>query len=218
MLNAECLMPISIGQKVHEGEKFIATLKLVDRSFAKCTILIDDTVQRHTLAIAEKEKTPSELYNDALKYGDQWLNTYQGYIASEFHIPYKIIRWDKWLYHKDFEENVQAVRNCYNKNKQYKESIDENIREFLKRRPEDDIFDWEYAKECCLEYLIEECAAMCLWVEEKCEYELYPSGRNKAMAATYETLIKPRTPNLLRSVALRFKKYGKKIINEHIEA
>ena len=55
---------------------------------------------------------------------------------------------------------------------------------------------------------MEECAAMCLWVEENCEYEVYPNPRNKAMSATYEIFIKPKTSSLLKPVALRFKKYG----------
>jgi hypothetical protein len=51
---------------------------------------------------------------------------------------------------------------------------------------------------------------MCLWIEKSYDFEVYPSGRNKAMAATYEHLIKNKHPNILRPVALRFKKYNAK--------
>jgi hypothetical protein len=49
---------------------------------------------------------------------------------------------------------------------------------------------------------------MCLWREENCNFEVYPNGRQASMSITYEQLIKPFYPNLLRSVALRFKKYS----------
>lgn len=52
---------------------------------------------------------------------------------------------------------------------------------------------------------------MCLWTEKAYDFELYPSGRNKAMAATYLHLIKPHYPDYLRAVALRFKKYPAKV-------
>lgn len=46
-----CLMPISVGQTIHEGEKFKAVIKLINKSFKACTILVDDSVQRHTIGI-----------------------------------------------------------------------------------------------------------------------------------------------------------------------
>ncbi len=48
---AHCLLTISVGQEVHEGEPFAATVALVRQQFARCTLLIDDTLQRHTLAL-----------------------------------------------------------------------------------------------------------------------------------------------------------------------
>ena len=48
---------------------------------------------------------------------------------------------------------------------------------------------------------------MCLWAEEKYDFEVYPSGRSIAMQATHELAIRPRYGNILNSVALRFKKY-----------
>lgn len=39
-----CLITISVGQIVHEGEKFKAVLELVNNSFKKCTIAVCDTL------------------------------------------------------------------------------------------------------------------------------------------------------------------------------
>ena len=51
---------------------------------------------------------------------------------------------------------------------------------------------------------------MCLWALEKYDFEVYPSGRNNAMKATYERLVKPINPNVLKSVGIRFKTLGPK--------
>jgi len=211
---SSCLMPISIGQEVHEGDKFTAVLKLVNRNFSKCTILIDDTVQRHTLAIIQNESSTKELYNEALRQGSEWLVKYLPEIEQHFDIPFSIIRWNKWLNHNDFQNSLNQIKQSYNADPEYRNAIDENINDFLTRYQKkhgSSNFDWKIGEALCFNYLIEECAAMCLWIEENCEYELYPSGRNKAMTATYKRFIEPKAPNLLISVALRFKKYGKKL-------
>ncbi len=69
---SHCLMPISIGQKIHEGEKFIATMRLVERTFARCTILLDDSVQKYTLKI-RSEKDLETLHQQAIEAGTDWL-------------------------------------------------------------------------------------------------------------------------------------------------
>jgi len=217
--HSSCLMPISIGQPVHEGDKLIATLKLVNKNFKQCVILIDDTVQRHTLKILSPNKTLDTLYDQALGDGDRWLNEYKSYINQCLNISYKIIRWDKWLYHKNYKNYQEAVLKLYDNNVLFKEAFDKNIFNFLSRFSSkhglETSFDWNKSALICLDYLIEECACMCLWVEEKCEFELYPTGRNESMSATYEYLISPNYPGLLKPVALRFKKYGIKERNIH---
>lgn len=205
--NSKCLMPISIGQKVHEGDKFLSTIKLINASFKSCVILIDDSVQRHTIKITDCSDEDT-LYNKAIYEGNLWLERNQK-IYTQLTIPYYIIRWDKFLRHPEFRNKYAIIDNLYNYNENYKKAIDNNIEIFLSRylkRLENDI-DYQYAFSCCLDYLKEECTGLCLWIEEECEFEVYPSGRNESMFATYELLIKPSHPNLLKSVALRFKKY-----------
>lgn len=205
---ASCLMPISVGQAVHENEKFTAVVKLVNASFKTCTILVDDSVQRHTLAICS-ELDPDALYDDALALGQQWLLRNQIRYA-ELTIPYQILRWDDWLKHPDFEMQLERVRRFYSDNLQYRASIHQNVDDFLTRylgRESSPFWDKQRSVRLCIDYLLEECAVMCLWTHGEYHFELYPSGRNQAMRATYEMLIKPQFPEHLRSVAVRFKKY-----------
>lgn len=201
-------MPISVGQSVHESEKFSAVIKLVNASFKACTILVDDSVQRHTLAI-NSQLEPQDLYDDALELGQQWLLRNQKRY-SQLTIPYQILRWDDWLRHPDFENHLGRVRRFYCSNQQYKESIHKNVDDFLTRylgRNESPALDMQRSVRLCVDYLLEECAVMCLWTHGKYNFELYPHGRNQAMVATYDMLIKPQSPEYLRSVAIRFKKY-----------
>ena len=95
-------------------------------------------------------------------------------------------------------------------------NIDDFLTRYLSRFSTKDV-DSERAFQLCLDYLIEECSVMCLWTEKAYDFEVYPSGRNKAMAATYEYLIKPHYPDYLRPVALRFKKYPAKATEENLK-
>ena len=203
-----CLMPISVGQTIHEGAKFEAVIKLINSSFKHCTILVDDSVQRHTIGI-KINASHEELYQLAVEEGDAWLKrNEQAY--NQLTIPFNIMRWDDWFNNIHFIESYQRVKQQYNENGLYKNAIDANIDDFLSRYLKDaqDITtDYNHAVNLCLDYLLEECAVMCLWTDQLYDFEVYPSGRNKAMEATYEQLIKPLYPNYLKPVALRFKKY-----------
>lgn len=208
---SKCLMPISVGQMVHEGEKFIATLELINRTFNDCTILIDDTIQRYTYKIENENKSDSELYEQALREGDMWLER-NIHIINSLTIPHRILRWDDWLKHPNYQNQKNKIDNYYNDNLVYKEAVDSNINIFLERYAlkNEKLKNYEQAFNYCLEYLKEECACMCLWALEGYHFEVYPTGRNLAMTATYELLISPVCNNVLKSVSLRFKKYTKK--------
>ncbi|ETO92557.1 hypothetical protein [Legionella oakridgensis] len=208
---SSCLMPISVGQPIHEGAKFAAVIKLINASFKHCTILVDDSVQRHTIGIMN-HATPDELYQLAVEEGDAWLKRSE-MSYTQLTIPYDIMRWDDWYNSPNYINSHLRVQNEYDSNEQYRNAIHANIDDFLTRylgRFSETDVDYERAFRLCRDYLIEECAVMCLWTEKAYDFEVYPSGRNKAMAATYECLIKPDYPNYLRPVALRFKKYPAK--------
>ena len=96
-IHSKCLLTISVGQEVHEGEKFFATVDLINSSFKEVIILIDDTLQRHTMKI-HSPLSIDQLYKISFEAGDQWLERNYKYY-NHFAIPYKIIRWDHWLNH-----------------------------------------------------------------------------------------------------------------------
>lgn len=202
---AHCIMPISIGQKIHEGDKFIAAMRLVERSFRECTFLLDDSVQKYTLKMASS-KDMETLHREAVDAGTAWMNR-QKNILESLKISYTIMRWDDWLTMPEFPEKHSIVVDLYRTNEVYKDAIQRNIADFLGRF-ENRLIDYDDAENLCLTYLLEECAVMTLWVKYKYDFELYPNGRNRAMSATYDFLIKNQYPTLLKQVSLRFKKYA----------
>ena len=48
--DSKCLLTISVGQSTHEGELFSTTMDLINNSFASCVLLVDDSLQRHTMS------------------------------------------------------------------------------------------------------------------------------------------------------------------------
>lgn len=206
--HSSCLMPISVGQPVHENQKFAATAALINRSFASCTLLVDDTIQRHTLCI-DNPYTEKEAYDIAKNMGTEWLIRNKA-VLENFTIPTTVLRWDDWLHNADFTEAHDTVKALYGESDYFQSCIQQNIETFLNRyflRNIANQVDYERAFSLCTTYLLEECAVMSLWPKGNYAFEVYPSGRNQAMHALYELLIQPKHPDLLKSVALRFKKY-----------
>lgn len=203
---SSCLVSLSIGQPVHYGNFLAATLALVNENFDSCVFVLGDTLKRHTMIISQRE-TEEAMYIRAKFEGDQWVEKNVS-MLSKLQIPWKIIRWDHWLNDPRYPNLVERIKRDIGKDKEYKEIFDEDASDFIdrvKNRNELAISEDE-ARKRCLNYLVEENAAMCLWPNEQCEFELYANGRTKSMQATYEKYIQVLHPHLLRPISLRFRK------------
>lgn len=206
---SNCIMPISVGQPIHEGEKFAAVVKLVNRNFKECTILVDDTIQRHNFGIVHPSWTDEQLYNISREEGDKWIERNMKSIEDNLTIPHKIIRWDDWSKDPRFEGFHKKIIDMYNSDPEYNKAINDNVEKFLENFSKKNVInDMERARECCRVYLQEECAVMCMWADSEYDFELYPYDRNPAMDATYEKVIRKEYPDHLYFVSLRFKKSG----------
>lgn len=97
--HSRCLLTISVGQEVHEGEKFESTIQLVSNTFESCIMLVDDTLQRHTMAL-NVAKSPEELFAHSLSEGDEWMIRNKKYYSKLKNLQ-KIMRWNDWLYTRD---------------------------------------------------------------------------------------------------------------------
>ena len=211
---AHSLLPISVGQlshdtqSPHEGAKFEATMELINKAkFAQCTILVDDSIQYDTYSILYPEKSEGELKKMVLAIGDEWIDKHRPFY-KKLTMPYKIRRWNDVDSDPDFPKAVEKVRHQYEMDPYYKGAFDANIEVFLNRLQKRSIpFDKLYAVNKCHDYLCKENGAMAfIWTKWGAEFEIYPSGRNLSMAATYQLFIKPDHPKLLQPVSLRFQK------------
>jgi signal transduction histidine kinase/CheY-like chemotaxis protein len=182
-----CIVSISVGQESHEGEKFLATMKMINMRFKKCTISVNDTLQRYTIAAIDPlKRSPEELYNEAKRKGDEWLERNMPVITQELKIPFDVIRWDDYLHFSKFQENNIRVRDLYEKNQEYRSFI-ENVVLELHSRHKDGKFNnvtFEEFHALSKEYLLEECAAFLQWLDQPYDYELYPSINIKCFETT----------------------------------
>ena len=155
---------------------------------------------------SDPSATKEVLYKKSKEEGDRWIQK-NSELLSKLSIPWSVVRWNYWLTHPKFNDLLNEVKTAYETELSYRTFFDENIEiylERLKKRGELKV-EKEMAQQYCLDYLQEECAAMCLWVETRCEYELYASGRTPAMEATYQRFIRPLHSELLKPLSLKFK-------------
>lgn len=210
---SKCIVPISLGgSKEHEGNKFAATVKLINSHFKSCSLLIVDSIYRYTLKINYPHETDTMLLQRSIDAGDQWLERNEA-ACKLLTIPHRIIRWNEYLKHKNFNKHYKIVSELYKKDASYKKALDDSTEEYLTRHfhanPEPRFISYEDAFQCCINYLKEECACVCVFGGdsfEEYEFQVYPTMLTTALTANYERFIKPNYPNLLRPVALRFHK------------
>ena len=212
---SKCILPISImHRKEHDDKRFAATMKLVESSFEGSALLIIDSLYRHTLKLDYPYETETTLSNMAITAGDEWLSANKDayHKLSERNVC-KIIRWNECLSQTMFSQQNKTINDLYNNDQSFKESINSTAEEYLCRQRKANgklSYDYNHAFTCSVNFIKEECAAMCLYSTStlgQYEFEVYPTGRPAALAATYEKLIKPLCPNFLRPVGIRFKKY-----------
>lgn len=197
--NSRCLVGISVGRAYQEGEKFLATMDLINETFGSCTIIVADTLQRHNLRL--KGLSAQEAYKKSSMLGDEWLERNR-LAYSGLSIPVEMYRWDYWLNHCGYQYYRNKLDEMYLNDDEFNASVNDTIMNFVKRRHSS--FGDVVAFEHCAEYLLEECALFVLFAETGCEFFVYPSERTDAMRATHDYFLGKTNPDLLREVALRF--------------
>lgn len=203
--NLSCLLTISVGQKSQEGDHFATTIDLISKTFRECTITLHDSLQRHTIAL-DQEQEASHFYEGAVKIGEDWLASNE-HVYMNRAINFKVIRWDAWLNDSDFGDYAARIASLIRDDNTYKAAFDTAIEEYLNRfckRLNTEQFDHERAYRLCLDYLIEECAVLCLWPKTQCHFELYPGKHNAAMQETRKRFIFPKYPNLIIPITIGF--------------
>jgi tRNA-dependent cyclodipeptide synthase len=202
---AKCALPISVGQPYHEGEKFKATIELINKNFKECVIIVCDSLQRHTLAIYDEMMSEQELHQKAIVAGDQWVERNLETI-KRLKIPYQIRRWDEWLLLPEYREKRQFLDKLHREDASFKEALNNTANMFLERitRRSPDL-NKERILSKSLEYIKEECVFDFLWLKEQFSFEIYPKPKSQAKIFIYQSLIKPYNPKLIQRLIVRFR-------------
>lgn len=199
-----CIVPISVGQPAHEGDKLSATIKLINHTFGSCIIMVCDSLQRHTLYLFKDCNDKSDIHLFANQLGAEWLERNSKTI-EQLNIPYKISRWDYWLNHKLYNVQKQAIDDLFIYDQDFKLATQNFTNEFISRcRKRKQVgFNFEKLYSDSLEYVKEECAVLPLWVEEKAAFTLYPSNIPEPLVITRMHFVQDK--NLLKWLKIRFR-------------
>jgi tRNA-dependent cyclodipeptide synthase len=197
-----CLLSISVGQEAHEDERLAAAFELINNSFGGCIIALYDSLQRYTMALI-RNQSPDYFYSMAVKEGELWLERNEKYLKRLNNLK-SVIHWDEWLKHphySDYRKNIQnLIETDTNFEKIFHSVILDYLKRFNKRAP---VLDQNHAYKVCFNYLLEECAAFCLWTETGCAYEIYPGKHNAAIEEVRRRFVLPS--KMLTPLSLMFK-------------
>lgn len=200
---SRCLLTVSVGQESHEDQRLISTLNLIELSFASCIITLHDTLQKYTIAISQGGSADS-YYKTALSSGDKWIERNQPYFSS-FGNRISIIRWDEWLNDPDFSDKKEKVLAELNHDENYRALFDISINEYLsryyKRHNNPDALNKKHIEQLCFDYLVEECAVLCLWPKVNCQFEIYSGTHNAAIEETRKRFVHNQYPDLVKSLS-----------------
>ena len=195
------VLPISVGQPYHEGEKFLSTVELINKRFMSCDIIIADTLQRKNLKVYDPEilKCLKEFQN-----GSDWIERNKKAL-SEIKIPYKIIRWHECLESQIFHARYNEIIGLYNLKQEYYNFVQEDVEKFLSRQKEGNInlSFTEELEDYCASYIIEETTVfLSYFIKENYDIVLYPS----AIPSSIDYIRKTIKNNAIESFILYFKK------------
>ena len=201
-----CMLTISLGMLVHEGEKFKATLELINRSFQKCTIGVCDTLQRHSLAILADSRS-EDLHSISEQAGDQWINRNMEYCKQILKIPFKFSRWDEWLQRSEYQVFRKLIDQLYSQDSKFVNIVNNLATEFIDRlKKRGYSFNLTKGISLSTEYILEECAAMCQWYEEGYNVEVCPSVRNRAIEYGFSKIMQDQYGKLVLPAGVTFNK------------
>ena len=191
------ILLVSVGAEYHEGEKFGATVDLLNRSeFGHVTVAVADTLQRHNLEVPS-----ARAYDRSRRLGDQWVARNRP-LLDLLTAETDILRWDDALVDPRYPRALSDVRAAYTSNTRYRQAIDSTIDRFVARR-DGEAGDIDDVRHRCLTYLLEEVPIIQpLWAAQGYDFVVYPQHISAAMQATRDLFVEEGAAWL----PLRFKK------------
>ncbi|MDP3935540.1 MAG: tRNA-dependent cyclodipeptide synthase [Alphaproteobacteria bacterium] len=201
-----CIIPISVGQPYHESEDLTACVELYNSTFNNCMIIVCDTLQRYTYKINHPGISEAAAYEQTARAGEDWIQRNQKYL-EQLEVPFQITRWDQWLSHARYLPLRKQVDELYAYDKSFTEAVNSTAEKFYNRtvRRESLHVEKDFFMNHTLNYLLEECAVLPLWLEIHSKYIVYPKDYGKAILITLKKIIKPVSQDLLIPLKIKIK-------------
>ena len=200
---SHCVVAVSVGQEANDGDRFKATLELVNNNFSECMILVGDSLQRHNLVFLEN-RFDNDIYQRSIDLGNEWMARNIN-SSNSLTIPHAIKRWDEWLKSPQFAPLLDYVKHYYETNMILNDAVNSSINEFVSRiktrqTPNNDIAI-DVMINASRNYLLEEIAILVLMLpEENYNYIIYPGKKIKALEASFSLLLKDGYKHLMQWV------------------
>ena len=201
----KALLLISVGQAYHEGEKFMATIRQVNKhQFSQCDIVLADSLQKHNYYHKMDENTA---YEFAKSEGLFWLK--RNAPALDKHtLPGRVISWDELLCHPDYSSYKTQIINTYDSNADFRTALHTNVENYIKRALQvNPAADKQALFTHGLNYLIEECPiVMPIFAKMGYDYIIYPNSLTPGMRKTRELFVSDSLADKCQWVFLKFRK------------
>lgn len=206
--SSHCVLPISVGHAYHEGERLKAIIKLINEHFDRCTIIVCDTLQRHSLDLYHSDVQADEAFTVAQRLGKEWVARNQTHM-NDLSIDYSVAHWNDWLLTDDFKIQKEKTEYAHKHQASIKDALENTINFFVdryfKRMPESTSARRNVLSKA-RDYVVEECSVMPLWRAITPAFEIYPGKRSAAMTAVHQHFLCPDHADLLQRLHLNFRK------------
>lgn len=208
LADARCLVVISVGQQYHEDDLLIATLDTISSQFKSFSVLLGDSLQRYNMAILNQDYNAQAYHDLAIEEGNLWLK--RNSIFQQYPNFESVIRWDNFLNDPDFSFYLDKIETLMREDSNYYAHFAQTCHNYLGRfaqrfNPEKP-FDPEAVYQLSLKYVVEECAALCLWGKYDYAFDVYPRRHNSAMEATRMIFYSKKTKKI-KPISLQFKNH-----------
>ena len=168
------ILPVCIGNDVHEGAKFEITLKWIVQKFSQVHVLVVDALQRHTIHFIEGV-SPARAYDLSIKRGQEWVDRYSG-LLRYYGLNDNLIYWGDLLKAVDYPAHYQMVAEASITCPALRDALEMDIDSFAERLSRrSSAFDSTQVRESCRNYILEELAAQHQVNVQTSGVEVYPN-------------------------------------------
>jgi len=203
-----CILGISLENKNFTTGKLVGMIDWICRHFSHCTVLIGDSIHRHTLEIQGVNQDYA--LNKALRLGRETIDTNNPVFQSySQHCNIKVVLCSQIQDSSTYNAHYHSLQYLFLSDDIFSTSLRDFAETFVERRAElGDAYYRECIEKSCI-YLLEELAIFACLSAEGHQVFVYPGALN--ILTEISEGLHPNAPQPLKSlvsVALKIKRCG----------